>query len=61
MAAPKIIAVFGVTGEQGGAVAGYLVKDPQYKVRVVTQDPNHAKAQEIAKQGAEVKIQFDNK
>ncbi|XP_077987091.1 nmrA-like family domain-containing protein 1 [Glandiceps talaboti] len=54
----KVIAVFGATGAQGGSVARALLRDPQYKVRAITRNPNSPAAQALASQGAEV-IQAD--
>ncbi|XP_072015907.1 nmrA-like family domain-containing protein 1 [Amphiura filiformis] len=52
MAAPKMIAVFGAANDQGSTVARCLLKDPQYKVRAITQDISQA--QELANLGAQV-------
>jgi uncharacterized protein YbjT (DUF2867 family) len=52
----KIIAVVGATGAQGGGLVRAILADPQggFTARAITRDPNSAKAQELAKLGAEV-------
>jgi len=47
----KVVLIAGATGQQGGAVAKYLLKDG-WEVRALVRDPNKDKAQELAKQGA---------
>lgn len=56
MAATKIIAIAGATGAQGGGLARAILRDKAggYGVRALTRDVNSAKAQELAKLGAEV-------
>jgi uncharacterized protein YbjT (DUF2867 family) len=60
MAQKKIIAVVGATGAQGGSLARAILADPEggFAVRVLTRKPGSAKAQELAKLGAEV-VQAD--
>jgi len=53
----KIILVTGATGQQGGAVSRYLLKDG-WKVRALCRDTNKPAAQELKKLGAEL-IQGD--
>lgn len=52
------LVVFGVTGQQGGSVANYVLDDPelskQYKVRGVTRDPSKPAAQALLQKGAEI-------
>ncbi|GBE83552.1 NAD(P)-binding protein [Sparassis crispa] len=56
---PKLIAVTGATGNQGGSVARLLLKYPeQYKVRALTRDPSSSAATALAALGAEV-VQAD--
>lgn len=52
----KTIAVLGATGSQGGGLARAILNDPTsgFAVRALTRDVKSAKAQELAKQGAEV-------
>ncbi|KAJ3571974.1 hypothetical protein NPX13_g5199 [Xylaria arbuscula] len=51
---PKLICVIGVTGNQGGSVAQRFLKDPNFKVRGLTRNPDSEKAQELAAQGIEI-------
>ena len=54
-ASPRLIAVTGATGNQGGSVAKLLLKYPEkYKVRAVTRDVNSKAAKQLAEMGAEV-------
>ena len=54
----RLLVVFGVTGQQGGSVANYVVSDPElskrFKVRGVTRDPSKAAAQTLQQKGIEV-------
>lgn len=56
MAEPKIIAVVGATGAQGGGLARAIQSDPgrRFRARAIARDPNSAKARELAALGAEV-------
>lgn len=56
MADKKIIAVVGATGAQGGGLVRAILGDSSgaFAVRALTRDVNSAKAQELAKLGAEV-------
>ena len=56
MGEKKIIAVVGATGAQGSGLAHAILSDTSgdFKVRAITRDVNSAKAQALAKQGAEV-------
>lgn len=49
----RIILITGATGQQGGAVAKYLLQDA-WEVRALVRDPTTEKAQALAKQGAEL-------
>lgn len=49
----KVILVTGATGQQGGAVAKYLLKGG-WLVRALVRDPDKDKAQALLKQGAEL-------
>jgi uncharacterized protein YbjT (DUF2867 family) len=48
---PKILAVFGATGQQGSSVINYVLRDPElslkYKLRAITRDVNSEKAQQL--------------
>jgi uncharacterized protein YbjT (DUF2867 family) len=56
MSDKKIIAVMGATGAQGGGLVRAILADPEggFAVRAVTRKASSAKAQELAKLGAEV-------
>jgi len=51
-----IIAVVGATGAQGGGLVRAILADPEqrFAVRAVTRDPQHEKARELARLGAQV-------
>ncbi len=50
----KIILVTGATGQQGGAVARQLFKQPSFKVRAMTRDLSKPAARALAQAGAEM-------
>jgi uncharacterized protein YbjT (DUF2867 family) len=50
----KLILVTGATGQQGGAVARQVLKQPGFSVRALTRDSAKAAAQALAQAGAEV-------
>lgn len=50
----KTILVTGATGQQGGAVARHLLKQPGYAVRALTRDSSKRDAQSLARAGAEI-------
>jgi uncharacterized protein YbjT (DUF2867 family) len=54
----KRILVSGATGQQGGAVARHLLKQPGFAVRALTRDTTKALAKALAQAGAEL-IQGD--
>jgi uncharacterized protein YbjT (DUF2867 family) len=56
MAPRKVIAVVGATGAQGGGLVRALLNDKsgEFAARAITRDANSAKAQELARLGAEV-------
>ncbi len=60
MATPKIIAVVGATGAQGGGLARAILSDSEspFSVRAITRKPNSENAQSLAKMGAQV-VQAD--
>ncbi|KAH9942071.1 NAD(P)-binding protein [Amylocystis lapponica] len=56
---PRLIAVCGATGNQGGSVARLLLDFPDdYRVRALTRDPSSPAAQALASRGAEL-VQAD--
>lgn len=62
----KILVVFGVTGQQGGSVAKYVINDPElssiYKVRGVTRDSSKPSAKALLQDGVElVNADMENK
>ena len=50
----KTILVTGATGQQGGAVARHLLKQPNFAVRALTRDSAKPAARGLAESGAEV-------
>ncbi|NCC27612.1 MAG: NmrA/HSCARG family protein [Gammaproteobacteria bacterium] len=56
MSNPKIIAVFGATGAQGGGLARAILDDPDggFTVRAITRDVDSDKARALTQLGAEV-------
>lgn len=54
MSPPKIIAVTGATGAQGGGVVNVLSKTPGWVVRAVTRNPESDNAKKLAAAGVEV-------
>jgi len=59
MSGKKVVAVVGATGSQGGSVARALLADGTFAVRALVRDPSSDKAQQLAKEGAEV-VQSDS-
>jgi uncharacterized protein YbjT (DUF2867 family) len=58
MADPKIIAVIGATGAQGGGLVRAILRDKNggFAARAVTRNPGSDKAKALAKAGAEVVV-----
>jgi uncharacterized protein YbjT (DUF2867 family) len=58
----KIIAIFGATGNQGGAVLQALLKTGQYQIKAVTRSTKSARAQQLAalKNVSVVEADLDN-
>jgi len=56
MTDPKILAVVGATGAQGGGLVRGVLSDPDspFRVRALTRDPASGKARALAELGAEV-------
>ena len=50
----KLILVAGATGQQGGAVARHLLKQPGFAVRALTRDSAKPASRALAQQGAEI-------
>jgi uncharacterized protein YbjT (DUF2867 family) len=50
----KTILVTGATGQQGGAVARHLLKQPGFAVRALTRDSAKPAARSLAQEGAEI-------
>ena len=50
----KIVLVPGATGQQGGAVARHLLKQPGFSVRALVRNENKPAAKELAQAGAEL-------
>lgn len=54
----KLLVIFGVTGQQGGSVAKYVINDPElsniYKVRGITRDSSKPSAQALQQKGVEL-------
>lgn len=51
---PKIIAVTGATGSQGGGVVNIMKKTPGWKVRAITRNTGSDAAKKLAAEGIEV-------
>lgn len=55
----KLITVFGATGNQGGSVIQAILADPamskEFRIRGITRDVSKPAAQDLVKQGVEVK------
>ncbi|KAM9980932.1 hypothetical protein ACTFIY_003246 [Dictyostelium cf. discoideum] len=50
----KLISVFGASGQQGGGVVQALLKNPNYKVRALTRNPESETSLKLKEQGVEV-------
>lgn len=59
---PKLLVVFGASGQQGGSVISYVLNDPElskeYNIRAVTRNTQNQKIIEFEKRGAEI-VQAD--
>lgn len=51
---PKLITVFGATGQQGGSVARSLLRNPDFRVRGITRTPSTERAKALQDLGIEV-------
>ncbi|KAJ6479677.1 hypothetical protein C8R45DRAFT_1005781 [Mycena sanguinolenta] len=54
MTPPRVVAVFGATGLQGGAVVDGLLKDGTFVPRAITRDPHSEASQKLKARGVEV-------
>jgi uncharacterized protein YbjT (DUF2867 family) len=50
----EIIAIVGATGTQGGSIISALQKNPAYKLRAITRNPDSEKGKALLAQGIEV-------
>ncbi|KAL4956620.1 hypothetical protein BDW69DRAFT_181398 [Aspergillus filifer] len=50
-----LITIYGATGNQGGAVAHSLLKNPSFRVRALTRNPRSPASEALAAKGAEVR------
>lgn len=50
----KLVAIVGITGNQGGSVAESFLADPNWRVRAITRDPSKPAAQEWIARGVEL-------
>lgn len=54
----KPLVVFGATGQQGGSLVSFVLKDAelskQYNLRAVSRDPSSSKSEDLKKKGVEV-------
>lgn len=50
----KLLVVIGATGGQGGGVVERFLRDPEFKIRGITRNPNSAKAKALVAKGVEV-------
>ena len=61
----KILAVFGATGQQGGAVVNYILNDPElsqaYKIRAITRDTNSKNAKRLQEKVEVVQADVSNR
>lgn len=59
---PKILAVTGATGSQGGGIVNIMRSVPGWKVRALTRNPSSDAARRLTEDGVEVvKADFDDK
>lgn len=49
-----LVVVVGATGNQGGSVVNTLLKDPRYRVRAITRNPDSDVGKSLEAKGAEV-------
>jgi uncharacterized protein YbjT (DUF2867 family) len=59
MSTPKIIAVTGATGAQGGGVVNIMKNTPGWKVRAVTRNPDSDAAKALAADGSVEVVRAD--
>ena len=55
---PKLLAIFGATGQQGGSIVDFVLNDPllskEYTVRGITRDPSSPSAQSLKAKNVQV-------
>lgn len=51
---PKVLAVVGITGNQGGSVANQFLSNPSWKIRGLVRDPEKSSAQSWLSKGVEL-------
>ncbi|KAL3430005.1 hypothetical protein BDV09DRAFT_189642 [Aspergillus tetrazonus] len=54
-ATTPLITIYGATGNQGGAVARSLLKNPSFRVRALTRNPDSPHSKALAEKGAEIR------
>jgi nucleoside-diphosphate-sugar epimerase len=54
-ATTPLITIYGATGNQGGAVARSLLKNPSFRVRALTRNPDSPNSKALAEKGAEIR------
>lgn len=51
---PKLVTVFGATGNQGGSVVRSLLQNKEFRVRGITRNPSSDASKALIAQGAEI-------
>jgi uncharacterized protein YbjT (DUF2867 family) len=51
---PLLVAVCGATGNQGGSVVNFLLKEKKYNIRGLTRDPSSSGSKELQAKGVEM-------
>jgi hypothetical protein len=50
----KLVVIIGITGNQGGSVASTFLKDPKWRIRGLTRDPQSTASQALSAKGVEM-------